>query len=287
MDRNAVSRRRIPPSARADRATTVRLLAVDLDGTLLNDSKQIGAETIDALRAIQSRGIKIVIATARPPRAVRHLYSQLQLDAWQINYNGALIWDEPAQATVFHRPMPGELARQMIDLARAKFESVLVTCEVLDRWYTDRADHPYTTETGRLFRPDVIATLDEICAQPITKLLLLGPRDVVTQLDAMLADINNQRVSIVRADPELIQLMDRRVSKAVALKMTATHYNIPMHQVMAIGDAPNDVGMLQMAGIAIAVDNGHALAKQAAHWVAPSNNDHGVLAALQKYGLYP
>jgi hydroxymethylpyrimidine pyrophosphatase-like HAD family hydrolase len=58
-----------------------------------------------------------------------------------------------------------------------------------------------------------------------------------------------------------------------------------MSQVMAIGDAPNDVGMLQLAGVAVAMDNAHAVVKEVADWVAPSNNDHGVHAALQKYGL--
>jgi hydroxymethylpyrimidine pyrophosphatase-like HAD family hydrolase len=58
-----------------------------------------------------------------------------------------------------------------------------------------------------------------------------------------------------------------------------------MEQVMAIGDAPNDVGMLQAAGVSIAMDNAHALVKDAADWVAPSNNDHGVHAALARYGL--
>jgi len=58
-----------------------------------------------------------------------------------------------------------------------------------------------------------------------------------------------------------------------------------MHHVMAIGDAPNDVGMLQVAGVAVAMDNAHKLVKRVAHWVAPSNNDHGVHAALVRYGL--
>ena len=89
----------------------------------------------------------------------------------------------------------------------------------------------------------------------------------------------------MRADPELLQIMDKRVSKATAVDMVAKQYGIPMKQVMAIGDAPNDVGMLQLAGIAVAMDNAHALVKDEADWVAPSNNDHGVHAALARYGL--
>jgi hydroxymethylpyrimidine pyrophosphatase-like HAD family hydrolase len=79
--------------------------------------------------------------------------------------------------------------------------------------------------------------------------------------------------------------MDRKVSKAAALKSVAEHYGVSRKQIMAIGDAPNDVGMLQFAGISVAMDNAHDLVKQQADWIAPSNDDHGVHAALVRYGL--
>ena len=82
--------------------------------------------------------------------------------------------------------------------------------------------------------------------------------------------------------------MDNRVSKARALSEDrATITAIPMEQVMAIGDAPNDVAMLQTAGVAVAMDNAHARVKQVADWVAPSNNDHGVHAALNSLWCLP
>ena len=79
--------------------------------------------------------------------------------------------------------------------------------------------------------------------------------------------------------------MDKRVSKAVALQKLAEHYGVSMDHVMAIGDAPNDVGMLQVSGVAVAMDNAHKVVKRVADWIAPSNNDHGVAAAMRRYGL--
>jgi len=285
MRRESVSKRRIPPQARQAVEHPIRLLAVDLDGTLLNDAKRIGSRTADALADLPGRGVKVIIASARPPRSVRHIYAQLGLDTWQINYNGALICDEPAKRVIFHRPMLGSLVRQIIDRARKQFPDILVTCEVLDRWFTDRFDQTYTTETGRLFKPDVIAPLDQFCAQPITKLLLLGDSAAVTALEAMLAGTEDEQVTIVRTDPQLLQIMDKHVGKAAALQMVAEHYQVPPQEIMSIGDAPNDVGMLQLAGVAVAMDNAHDIVKSAAHWVAPSNNEEGVRAALEHYGL--
>jgi hypothetical protein len=259
------------------------MVAVDLDGTLLDGVKRVCPKAASALIALPQRGVHVVIASARPPRSVRHIYQSLRLSTFQINYNGALIWDEPNRLVVQHVPLDCGLARQIIDDARAIFESVLVSCEILDRWHTDRIEQSHTTETGRMFQPDVIAPLDEICNQPITKLMLLGPAPMMLALESMLAGW--QGITFVRSDPDLIQIMHPDASKAAALRTVAAHYGVPMEQVMAIGDAANDIPMLQAAGVAIAMDNASDDAKAAAHWIAPSNEDHGVHAALEKYGL--
>jgi Cof subfamily protein (haloacid dehalogenase superfamily) len=263
----------------------VRLVAIDLDGTLLNDSKQVSDHTADALCCLPMRDVRVVIASARPPRSVRHIYNLLKLDTWQINYNGALIWDEPNQRAVFHRPLTGPLVAEIVELARDMFDETIVTCEVMDRWYTDREDNAYTTETGKLFKPDVIEPLEQICEADVTKLMLLGEPRIILRLEDMLAQSFGDRVSVVKTDQDMLQIMDKKVSKAVALAAVAKHYGVPMGQVLAIGDAPNDVGMLQLAGVSVAMDNAHPLVKSVADWVAPSNNDHGVHAALRRYGL--
>jgi Cof subfamily protein (haloacid dehalogenase superfamily) len=273
-----------------DAPPDIKLIAVDLDGTLLNDSKQVSDQTAIAFRGLPQRGMKIVIASARPPRSVRHIYKLLTLDTWQINYNGALIWDEPNQQPIFHRPLPPGVAHRIISDARDLYDECQVACEILDKWYTDRFDPQggHTTETGRLFKPDVIAPVDTFTTgedAQVTKLMLLGDPWMINALEGALAQAYQDQVTVVRTDDDLLQIMDRRVSKATALALIARHYGVPMEQVMAIGDAPNDVGMLQVAGVAVAMDNAHRLVKKVAHWVAPSNNDHGVHAALVRYGL--
>lgn len=265
-------------------AESIQLVAIDLDGTLLTDSKQVSKRTVRALAGLPERGVKVVIASARPPRSVREIYTLLGLDTWQINYNGALIWDQGRQKAIHHQPMDCDLVWQIIDAARGLFPDCLVSCEIMDKWYTDREEQTYTTETGRLFRPNLIAPLEQFCNQPITKLLLLGSREMMSTLEPVVRD-DYPQVSVVRSDPELIQVMDRKASKAIALKKVARHYEIPMSRVLAIGDALNDVPMLKVAGVAVAMDNAHPAVKKIAHWVAPSNNDHGVHAAMARYGL--
>jgi len=267
------------------RRDPIRLVAIDLDGTLLNDSKQVSEQTAKALRCLPARGVKVVIASARPPRSVRHIYHALGLDTLSINYNGALIWDEPRQTPVFHRPLPRGFCRRMIACARGCVADVQVTCEILDKWYTDRFDPAHTTETGKLFKPDVIAPLNTFCGGQITKLMFLGSVAKMKRLQCELTPQFSDKVTILRTDDDLIQVMDRRVSKGIALAIVARTYGVRKREIMAIGDAPNDAGMLQMSGVAAAMDNAHPLVKRVCDWIAPSNNDHGVHAALVRYGL--
>ncbi len=263
----------------------IDLIAIDLDGTLLNDRKQVADETLRSLSCAIERGCRVVIASARPPRSVRAIYQTLGLDTWQINYNGALVWDEPTRSVVAHTPLPGELVRSMIDHARMRYPAVLITCEIMDRWHTDREDQTYTTETGRLFPPDVIAPLDEFCNQPITKLMLLGPPEMMTELTADISITFAGQMTIVSTDADLIQITHPDASKAAALATVAGHYGVALEHTMAIGDAANDIGMLKVAGVGIAMDNATPAVKAIADWIAPSNNDHGVCAALKRYGV--
>jgi hydroxymethylpyrimidine pyrophosphatase-like HAD family hydrolase len=178
------------------------------------------------------------------------------------------------------------VVRDLVAVARRGLPQILVSCEILDRWCTDRFDETYTTETGRLFRPDVVAPLETFCVEPVTKLMLLGEPRIVSGLESIYQRIApDAGVTVIRSDPDLIQIMHASASKGVALRLVAEHYAIPLSQVMAIGDAVNDIPMLREAGVAVAMDNAHPLVKQAAHWTAPSNNDHGVHAALVRYGL--
>lgn len=262
----------------------IKLIAIDLDGTLLTSQKKVSDRTQNGLKCLPP-DVLVVIASARPPRSVRHIYQQLGLTTWQINYNGALIWDEPAKQAIFHRPMAADTARQIIEASRDMYEEVLISCEVMDRWYTDRVDDKYATETAKIFKPDVIAPYETFCNQPITKVMLLGEPVVLSRLETLVLERFGEKVTVVQTDRDLLQIMDKRVSKAVALQKVANFHKIKPSQIMAIGDAPNDVGMLQLAGVAVAMDNAADVVKKSAHWIAPSNDDHGVHAALVRFGL--
>ncbi len=265
----------------------IRLVAIDLDGTLLSSRKTITRATHTAVRAVMEMGVKVVIATARPPRSVRTYYEALQLDTPTINYNGALIWDEKRRKLIEHVPLDFAIAKRVIAFGRKKFADLLVSVEILDKWYTDHySDIPeYVTETGKHFAPDFIGPLDAFLRVPITKLMLLGNPLWMEELERGVGEKFAAHVAHTRSDPHMLQLMNPTTSKAGALARVAAQMGIAQSEVMALGDAPNDVEMLEWAGLAVVPENAWTSVKRVADAVVPSNDEDGVAVALKRFVL--
>lgn len=269
-------------------AMPVRLIAIDVDGTLLNSAKQITALTAAALHAArEAHGVKVVLASARPPRSVRGFYESLRLDTPTINYNGALVYEPPSQRVLLHRPLPEAVARAAVELARRLAPDVLVSAEVLDHWYTDRVDPAYATETARLFAPDVVGPLDRWLNQEITKLLFLGPQAVMEEISAAMNRHLAYQVSVVQTEENLLQVMHPTVGKAAALRTVAAHLHTQREDVLAIGDNANDIGMLQWASHSVAMGNAPQAVKAVAQHVTDSHDEDGAAKAIRRFVFSP
>lgn len=263
----------------------IRLVALDLDGTCLRTDKCLSDATVAAVKACAERGVKVVLASARPPRSCKAIHEQLALDTQSIHYNGALIYDFGRGRHLFHQPMEIELAKRLIKAARKLDPDCLVSMEILDRWYTDRVDPTYTTETGRNFSPDFIGPLDAFLTVPVTKLMLLAPPARTMKLAEMIRRRFNKDVGMAVSDQHLVQLMHHEVDKAAALAKVAAGYGIDRTEIMAIGDAPNDRNMLRWAGVGVAVGNAWPMVIKAADVVVPPNDADGVAHAIERFVL--
>jgi Cof subfamily protein (haloacid dehalogenase superfamily) len=264
-------------------AMKIHMVAIDLDGTLLNSDKEITQTTATILRAAREQaGVKIVLATARPPRSVMPFYNLLDLDTPMINYNGALVIDPTCQHVLMHRPIPAKVSRGIIQLARRTYPEVLVSAEVMDHWFTDRFDPAYNTETGRLFPPDTVAPVESWTDQSMTKLLFLGaPARLPEVAEAIHREFPHQ-VTIVQTEDYMLQVMHATVSKAQALRVVAAEMHVRRNQVMAIGDNANDVGMLQWAGVAVAMANAAPQALAVADHIADHHDADGAAHAIRQ-----
>lgn len=261
----------------------IHLVAIDLDGTLLNSAKQVTETTAAILREVRkTHGVKVVLASARPPRSTLPFYRQLALDTPMVNYNGALVYDPPSQTVLLHRPIPLDVSRALVEVARRHYPAVLVSAEILDRWFTDRIDEAYLTETARTHAPDVVAPTDAWLDRPVTKLLFLGQPEGLAKVIAAFRREFTHQVAMVQTEEFLLQIMHATVSKEQALRTVAAEMGIDRREVMAIGDHDNDVGMLRWAGVGVALSNGSPAALRAADFVAPTNDADGAAHAIHE-----
>jgi len=268
-------------------AMRIHLVALDLDGTLLNSAKEITDATEAILRAArQEANLRIVLATARPPRSVMPYYRHLELDTPMINYNGALIYDPPGGRVIMHRPLSLKTSRQIVRIARGAYPDVLVSAEILDRWYTDRLDQTYLTETGKKFQPNVIAPINQWLTRSVTKMLLLGEPGRLAELGRIIRQDLLHQVSVVQTEDVLLQVTHPTVSKGQALRTVASELGVSQETVMAIGDNANDVSMLKWAAIGVAMANSAPKALDAANFVAEHHDVDGAAKAIRDLILH-
>ncbi len=261
---------------------SIQLVAIDLDGTLLNSDKQITETTEAILRDVrETHGVRIVLASARPPRSTLGYYKQLKLATPMINYNGALVYHPRRREVLLHKPLPLEVARQVVAIARETFEQVLITAEILDRSCTDRFDPAYSTETDKTFSPNVIGPVSTWLDRPVTKLLLLGPQQQLAQIGLRLDERLAGEISAVQTEQDLLQIMRAGAGKAAALRAVAEAMRVGAAQVLAIGDNANDVGMLRWAGVGVAVAGASLEASAAGDGVADHHDADGAAKAIR------
>ncbi|MBN1943760.1 MAG: HAD family phosphatase [Phycisphaerae bacterium] len=263
----------------------IRLIAVDLDGTLLNSQKEISPAAVEIIRKVRKeKSVGVVLTTARPPRSTLPFYKQLSLRGPMINYNGALVWMPTNGKVLLHQPIPYNIARGIIRWARERFANILVSAEIGDKWYTDafdEADKAYLTETSKTHRPDVIGPFDEWLNQPVTKLLLLGRPQWLKAVNQAIREDLPDEVTTVQTEDFLLQIMQASVSKKTALATVAAELHIPREQIMAIGDNANDAGMIHWAGVGVAMANGHVTCLQAADHVTDHHDEEGVANVIR------
>jgi Cof subfamily protein (haloacid dehalogenase superfamily) len=261
----------------------IDLVALDLDGTLLTSDKRLSTKAIEAVTEVRQRGIKVVIATARPPRTVREIYEYLKLNTHQINYNGGLIQHPEHENPLRHEPISPDLAYAICTVARKTDRQCIIGLEILDKWYTDKHDPTLVTETSKKFKPDYVGPLLEPLRQPITKVLVMAPPPRMATIRQVLMQRYKSAVSFVIAEDHLTQISHFNADKGRALGFLCEKYGVDPQHTLAIGDGPNDIGMIKFAGIGVAMGNAFPEVKEAADAVAPTNDADGVAHTLWKY----
>jgi Cof subfamily protein (haloacid dehalogenase superfamily) len=288
QETHAVSTLMTGPDHADERPLTVdpiAMVAADLDGTLLRGDGSLGVATSEGVFEAVRRGIRFVLATGRPPRTSTPVWKALGLDTLQVNHNGALIYDAVANRVLYHQTIEAAVAAEVVRIVRAVAPDVAIGIDVIDRCFIDSPKRRLAAIPEVGLDMAKASPIREALSQPVTKLFLLGEPGMLGSVQVNLQQKLGDKLSFAFSHMRLLQIMHRDVDKARALERVAGHYHIDRRQVMTVGDAPNDIGMLQWAGLGIAVANAFEEVRRSASFVVSNNDDDGVGEALRRYVL--
>jgi 5-amino-6-(5-phospho-D-ribitylamino)uracil phosphatase len=267
----------------------IKLIALDLDGTVLTSNKKLTRRTIDVVKRARAQGVDVILVTARPPRSTLPVHTHLELDTPLICYNGAVTFDVKHNRAVHHDPLPVKLCKQLVRAARRIDRRVIVNAEIVDRWYSDlgvsNGEVGMVTETYTRFEPDHVGPIESFMHKPLTKLMFFGQPDELSKVRGGIRSKFDKQVTVSLNDAQLLSISNRHVNKAVALHRYATSRGIAREHVMAIGDAPNDRHMLRWAGLGVAMENAWPRVIDIADAVTDCNDSNGVATAIEKHVL--
>jgi len=265
----------------------VRLLAIDVDGTLLRTDGRLPNRVTEAVQRAELGGCSVVLATARSPRLMRELTTTLRLQSPTINSNGAIIWNHLEERAQYHEAIPVELSWAVVNTARQVDPEVVVELERHGRCHTDRIDPVLQRQINRIVRPDTCGTLDEFLSEPLSRICFVAsPERLEVVAEALRKGFWRHRtIAMFRPHPALLQVTHPMADKGIALQRIANRLQCAKREVMAIGDAVNDMGMLDWAGFSVAMGNAPASVKALADVEAPSCDDAGVAWAIERFVL--
>lgn len=267
----------------SDLRPEVKCIVLDLDGTLLNSERSISTVNLQTIQSCKKNGIHIVVATARPPRAVRHLLSDESFNDYVIYYNGALVTNE-SDGIYDHIHIPAEISVKITDFVSANAPRSIISYEVDNAWFSTQAiPEGHYSELGIRAsdpKPEIIEKQVFRSLSP-TKILILGFKEWRT-----IKDYFGQYVNVVCTDDGLlVQIMNRNVSKENAVRRILDDMGILPQETMVFGDDFNDIGLFELCGFPVAMGNAISELKALAKFVTKSNDDDGIAFALQKFVL--
>lgn len=261
-----------------------RLIATDLDGTLLRSDRSISPRTADVLSRMSAEGRQVVLATGRPIRWLREVYDQLHEPVPAICANGAVVYDPVADEVLRADPLAPDRLAQVIRRLRAEVPGVSFAVEVVDgREMRHETGYPVHLQDEGVQPVDAP---EDLLSAPAVKLLARADgQDPETFVKLVTGALQGMAEATCSSYSGVVEISATGVTKAAGLAWLCDRRGVSPDEVVAFGDMPNDVPMLTWAGHSVAVANADPAVREIAHEVAPSNDEDGVAVYLER--LFP
>ena len=258
----------------------IRLVASDLDGTLLRRDGSLSERTVAAIAALDEVGIHVVLATARPPRYLQGIVESLPCHPLVVCSNGAFVWDSAADTVRKEHLIAAATALESVRRVRQVLVDSVFSVEI---GIDDYGCEPHYV--GEWPRPEgaKVARAEDLVTTAVVKVSVRHGEGDPWEALARVQDVLDNLVEVTRSGPTApIELLASGVSKASGLSFVSEQLGISASEVLAIGDMPNDLSMLRWAGSSAAPANAHAAVLSSVDAVAGDCDEEGVAVLLEK-----
>lgn len=266
-----------------------KLIALDMDGTLLNEDKKISEENYLAIKKAKEKGVKVVLATGRPIKGIERYLDKLGLisnEDYCVTYNGSLVVNTGTKEVLTQVLLNSEDVHYLYDLSKkldinihALTTSGCITPELSK--YTELEikmnEIPFTEIDFH--------TIDDTTS--VVKVMFVGEENKLSSVIENLPEEVYEKYTVVRSAPYFLEFLDKNVNKGAGVKSLAEKLGINQHEVICVGDAGNDIHMIEYAGLGVAMGNAFPEAKKVANYITYSNEEDGVAHVIDKFILNP
>lgn len=264
-----------------------KLIALDMDGTLLREDKTISEATKKAIQQAKKKGVKVVLASGRPLEGIERYLEELDLlseEDFVVSFNGAVVQKTKTKEIISHITLKGEDLKFLYELSKELGANIhafskegCITPELTK----------YSILEGTINGIDVKVvdynTIDN--NEEIIKIMMVEEPEILEKVISQLPKEVHEKYTVVRSAPYFLEFLNKKANKGAGVEALAQQLHIDSKDVICMGDAGNDEHMIRYAGLGVAMENAFEEIKEIADFVTKSNDEDGVAYVINKFIL--
>ncbi|MGL4509047.1 Cof-type HAD-IIB family hydrolase [Cetobacterium sp.] len=260
----------------------MKAVALDLDGTLLNSKKEISEENKNILKKLSENGVEILIVTGRPYPITKKIAESLEIPLTVICYNGARVMNLKTDEIIFEKVLEEKQVLKIIEFCRKNKKDLNLFQN--DIWYVEDLESigtKYYKKNSRL--EPTLKSFNTFDSFKMIKSIIIDENNVLEEVEKELREILGNSVYFTYSQDKYLEILNKDVNKGLTLKNILEEKGIEMSECIAFGDAHNDLEMLELAGVGVAMGNAHEILKSRVQHITDTNDNDGVGKFLKKF----
>lgn len=261
----------------------IRLIATDMDDTLLDASSNLSPRTLSALQQAISAGVMVSLSSGRMPEAMISFARTIGVNAPMILFNGAMIYDPRTDEALYSNPIPAETALEVARMIES--EGVYLQVYPGKGYYCNRrCEHTDRYEASiRVPCTELGVPVSHWMRGGMVKMLAIATPEIIDRLQAKLRAAFPKGVNFMKSKAHYLEIVGEGIDKGSAIRVLAEKLNLSTDEIMAFGDGQNDAAMLAASGLGVAMENAVPECKAAAKLIAPRNTEDGVAQVIEQF----